>query len=371
MSTLDLPPNDSIVFPKLPKSICQFLTDPVKAFLQQNHFINYSINTCHAFKKIEDLAGLRSHLFKILSDTYNETFAKEASKLLTVVHVNKFIKTDHTKHSRTPAQIESDRVFSAQKSAAARVRQQRTAEENAAALIAKTQRTKDLAELALAAESTVKAGKDWIALLFQSDGTPIDRIVLLSDDERKVEQLKTDIEAHLKKLRGKAADESTTCLDVVVDLEKILPLLRSHEALKTLDLGTDDPADDIPTGPVAPPSKRKSGGQKNVFRWTSSHPFDARKGGLRNFNKCHRSKLNNLDKTLKKMKEDLTSRVHLEEEAVDKQKINAQNRRIGLKKTPEQAKIESLKPTLMVDLTTEELTGMLNFIINVIFSRLP
>ena len=207
--------------------------------------------------------------------------------------------------------------------------------------------------------------------MFHSDGTQIDRVVLLSDDERKVEQLKTDIEAHLKKLRGKAADESTTCLDVVVALEKILPLLRSHEALKTLDLGTDVPTDDIPTGPVAPPPKKKTGGQKIVFRWTRKSPFDARKGGLRKFNQCHRLKLNNLDKNLKKMKEDLTSRVHLEEEAVDKQKLNAQIRRIGLKKTPEQAKIESLKPTLMVDLTTEELTGMLNFIINVIFSRLP
>jgi len=150
-------------------------------------------------------------------------------------------------------------------------------------------------------------------------------------------------------------------------LEKILPVLRTHDALITLDLGTDVPADDIPTGPVAPPSKKKKGGQKNAFRWTSRCSFAARKGGLSIFNHCHRLKLNNLDKNLKKMKDDLTSRVHLEEEAVDKQKINAQNRRIGLKKTPEQAKIESVKPTMFSDIPTEELTGMLN-IFTVIFS---
>jgi len=57
--------------------------------------------------------------------------------------------------------MESDRVFSAQKSAAARVRQQRTAEETAAALIAKTQRTKYLAELALAAKGKSLPPKGW------------------------------------------------------------------------------------------------------------------------------------------------------------------------------------------------------------------
>ena len=69
----------------------------------------------------------------------------------------------------------------------------------------------------------MKAGKDWIGLLFRSDGSKIKNVVLLSDDERKIKQLKTDIEAHLKKLRGKAVDESSKCLDVVVDLEKISP----------------------------------------------------------------------------------------------------------------------------------------------------
>jgi len=153
MSTLDLPPNDSIVFLKMPKSICQFLAAPVKVFFQLNNFLNYGINTFHSFKKIEELAGLKTHIVSTLTDTYNETFAKEALKLLTLPQVNKFIKADYEKFSRTPDQMASERLFNAQKSAASRARQKRTAEETALLLIAKTQRTKDLAELALAAES--------------------------------------------------------------------------------------------------------------------------------------------------------------------------------------------------------------------------
>ena len=361
MASLDLPLADDIVFPRMPKSICHFLADLVKAYLYSKDILNYNINTFHTFKKLDELSGLLSHIVSSLTETYNATFAREAQKLITISQVNKFIKADHAKFSRSAEQLETDKQFNAQKSAAARARQKRTAEEGALELIAKAKRTKDLAELALAAESTVLAGKAWIPLLFNPDGSEIEKLVLLSDDERHLTQLKADIAAHLEKLRGKVVNESARCLEVVVALEKILPSLRSHSALKTLDLDTVVHADDITTGPVAPPAKKKSGGQKNVFRWTSLSTFAARKGGLKVFNKGHKAKMIILDKNLKQMKEDLTERVHLEEDAVDKQKITAQIRRIGLKKTTEQAKRDSMKPTRFSELLSEELTGMYKY----------
>lgn len=361
MASLDLPLADAIVFPKMPKSICHFLAVLVKAYLYSKDILNYNINTFHTFKKLDELSGLISHIVSSLTETYNATFAREAQKLINISLVNKFIKADHAKFSRSAEQLETDKQFNAQKSAAARARQKRTAEEASLEKIAKTDRKKHLEELALAAESIVTAGKAWIHLLFYPDGSEIEKLVLLSEDERNLKQLKTDIEAHLDKLRGKVVNESTRCLEVVVALEKILPSLRTHSALKTLDLVAVVPVDDIPPGPVAPPSKKKIGGQKNVFRWTSLSTFAARKGGLKVFNQGHKSKMIILDKNLKKMKEDLTERVHLEEDAVAKQKLTAQNRRIGLKKTTEQAKIDSMKPTLFSELASEELTGMSKF----------
>lgn len=65
-----------------------------------------------------------------------------------------------------------------------------------------------------AAERTVLDGNQWLALLFNPDGSPIgsstdnSRIVLTSTDEKSLEQFKESFENHLLILRGQVVKDS-------------------------------------------------------------------------------------------------------------------------------------------------------------------
>jgi hypothetical protein len=80
-----------------------------------------------------------------------------------------------------------------------------------------------------------------------------------------------------------------------------------------------------------------------------------------------------LDASLKNIRNDLTERVMLEEDAVEKQKRGTKSSRISLRKTSEDAKKESLKPTPLAELTAEDFIGnvhkLITYLSNVINTK--
>lgn len=74
----------------------------------------------------------------------------------------------------------------------------------------------------------------WESLLFTQSGVALEGIVLVTRDEVNLAVLKTDIDDIFKQLRGEASILSPRCLVIVIELERIMKLLRSHTCIQHL-----------------------------------------------------------------------------------------------------------------------------------------
>ena len=215
-----------------------------------------------------------------------------------------------------------------------------------------------MSEKADLADKVVARVRDWCSLLFIQDQS-IEGIILSTVSEQALLTLKTDVDEVFRELRGAASISCPRCRGIVLELEKIMKLLRTHKCVAHLSLFLSIA---IPTPPssntaaIAPilPAKKRRGTTKGDLKWRVGDLMSARIGGLKISNKSLRSKQTSLTSKLKSHHQLTSLRLSQEEIQI---KTNNANGRKNLRFTKEEAKTDSLCHTKMCKISDIEIQG--------------
>ena len=256
--------------PSVPKSICKDVAIPVAEFYKTVQVINYS-QPCLSLKNVQDLTALRTFVAQSLRVKYNNDYAKSAVALLTLKNVNAWLKKDHKNGIQTPADAVKEREFKKMSNEAAKIRKERTAIEEKEKKDALEVILKDLSEKADLADKVVARVRDWCSLLFIQDQS-IEGIILSTVSEQALLTLKTDVDEVFRELRGAASISCPRCRGIVLELEKIMKLLRTHKCVAHLSLFLSIAMPTPPssnTAAIAPllPAKKRRGTTKGDLKW--------------------------------------------------------------------------------------------------------
>jgi len=358
------------VVPIVPKSICKEVSVPVSDFFATKQIQNYA-QPCLVYKTDLDLVPLKDHVFRALVLKYNNAYATSALKLFNLKSVNLFLRTSHSKQNRSIEDAAKEKELVRLSNVAAKARKARKLSEQLAKVAAAKLALDNLTEKADLADLVVARASEWQGLLFSPppnpvgavfDGilrVPIEGIVLLTNDEENLLTLKADVDMVFVELRGQASIDLTRCCDIVVSLEKIMALLRSHptvQHLRSFLTITQSPIVAIPDSTTSTtPVKGHRGTKIGSRKWRIGDLMSARIGGLKTTNTSLRNKMTFFKTKLKTFHEISALRVIQEEKEITTKKAGG---RKTLRFTEEEAKAESLRPTKMSELSDDLLQGI-------------
>lgn len=340
--------------PSVPKSICKSLASSAKNYFDRN--INYA-QPCPVYRSEIELTDLRTHVSASLALHYSNAFAAASIILFTPKNVNDFLKKIHKKANTSPEEESKEKELTRLSNVAAKLRKERAAVEKLEEDAARALRLEQLNRQADTADTVLARALQWVSLLFTQSGVALEGIVLLTSDENNLDVLKTDIDDIFNQLRGEASILSPRCLAIVLELERIMTLLRSHTCIQHMApfLTPRHTGHAIVPSVVAPPKKHR-GTTLGSKKWRNGDAQESRKGGIKFINLSVRNRADKLDKKANALL-DLVAARAVEEEEILKKRTLKTPRRKSLMLSKEDAKKESLCPTKMQEKTDEQVEG--------------
>lgn len=341
--------------PSVPKSISYSLKDCAKDYFDKN--LNYSM-PCPVYKLDTELTALRAQVYKDLELKYSDAFAKSSLILFNLKNVNDFVKKLHAKANLSAEGDAQRRELNRLSNVAAKERKSRNIQEKAEEEKTRAELMELLNDQATLAEGVLRRARQWESLLYSTEGVSFEGIVLLTDDEKNLMVLKTDIDNIFLQLRGEATVLSSRCLKIVIEMERIMKLLRSHPCVQHLVqfVSVREIVSNVLEPTYVTPPKQHRGTALGSTKWRVGDAPEGRVGGIKVLHLNVRNRATHLDKKAKVFHDLLSTRVVVEEKILSSTTVRGVQRK-SLVFSTEEAKKEAQCPTKMSEQSDETLEG--------------
>lgn len=340
----------------VPKSISYSLATAAKVYFDR--VLNYS-QPCPVYKVVPELAELRTEVFSALALKYDGDFAKASLALFTLKNVNEYVKRIHKKANLSPENEAQQKEMNRLSAVSAKARKGRGIQEKAAEEATKQRTLAILDDQATLADTVVQRARVWESHFYTALGVPVNEIMLLTGNENNLDVLKRDIDLIFNQFRGESSIISPRCCQIVIELERIMDLLRSHGCVQHMAAFVsirEIPPSLLPATVVEAP-KQHRGSTSGKKKWRVDDNIDAKLGGLKVLNGNIQNRAASLDKKAEVLFKFTNQRVVEEEKKIDSKGEKSRGR-ISLRFSKEGAKKESLCPTKLYENTDEALEGL-------------
>jgi hypothetical protein len=209
----------------VPKSISYALATAAKEYFDR--VLNYS-QPCPVYKIFTELVALRTEVFSHLSLKFDDDYAKASLSLFNLKNVNDFVKKIHKKANLSPESEARQKELNRLAAVAAKARKERGVQEKAVEEATRISTLTTLDGQADSADMVLTRARVWASHFYSDDGVAVAGIVLLTGNETNLIVLKTDIDLIFNQFRGQSSIISQRCRQIVIELERIMDLLRAH-----------------------------------------------------------------------------------------------------------------------------------------------
>lgn len=334
----------------VPKSISYSLATAAKVYFDR--ILNSYKAPCPVYKVVAELTDLRTEVFTALALQSGDAFAKASLVLFTLKNVNDFVKRTHKKANLSAENEAQQKQINRLANVSSKARKERGIQEKAVLEANRLHTLGILNDQADSADTVVTRARVWESHLCSTE------IVLLTENERNLSVLKKDIDIILNQFRGESSIISPRCRQIVIELERIMDILRSHKCVQHMAefvaIREVSPLMQPTTVEVA--SKQHRGSTLGKRLWRVDDDIDDRLGGLKVLNGNIRNRAPTLDKKAEVLFKYINQRVKEEEKDIDSKNVNSGGRKT-LRFSKEHAKQESICPTKFSENNDENLEG--------------